>query len=205
MAPLRQADFCWPLAWAALTIPVAVRPWCEPSSRPRATAFQKPIFSAEEIPRSLCEVARDGEPVKAQLGRSARPTQSFHLDGTLAIAAIMKIARPCTLRRDARGCDGGIPQALAAGIGLGRPRRTNENPFYRGRLPLAPVGPWFARASPAVRRSHRGRALLGEDRGEFGPHLGANSKHSRGSCSHERQADNTSDKSKDAHCCFPQH
>ena len=115
----------------------------------------------------------------------------------------MKVARPCTLCRDARGSDGGIPQALAAGIGLGRPRRTNENPFYRGCLPLASVGPWFARASPAVRRSHRGRALFGEDRGEFRPHLGADAKHSRGSCSHERQADNTNDKSKDAHLLFP--
>ena len=166
------------------------------------TAAAIPDFSvvvAEDVPGAEKAIG----PADAQKVRES--TQSSHLDWTLAFAAIMKIARPCSLCRHARRSDGGIPQALAAGIGLERPRGTNENPFYRGRLPLASVGPWFARASPAVRRSHRGRVIFGEDRGEFRPHLGANAKHSGGSCSHERQADNTSDKSKDAHCCFPQH
>jgi hypothetical protein len=184
---------------------MAVRPWCEPSSRLRASACRKPISAPTKTRDRLCRVARDGWPAKGQLRRSARPTQLFHLNSTLAFAAIMKIARPCTSCSDARGREWRPSTSVGGGNGLGRPRWTNENPFYRGRLPLASVRPRFARASPPIRRSHRGRVLFGEARGEFRPHLGANAKHSRGSCSHERQADNTSDKSKDIHCCFPQH
>jgi hypothetical protein len=73
--------------------------------------FESRFFSAEEIRDRLCRVARwvaRQSPVK-KVGE-ANPIISPELD--VAFAAIMKIARPCTLCRDARGSDGGIPQAL---------------------------------------------------------------------------------------------
>jgi len=70
---------------------------------------------------------------------------------------------------------------------------------------LAAIGPRFARAGPAIGRNQLERALFGGDRGEFRPDLGANAKHSHGSDSHEREADNTSNQSKDGHFYFPQH
>jgi hypothetical protein len=88
-------------------------------------------------------------------------------------------------------------------LGLELLRRADENPFHGGRLPLASIGPRFARASPTIRGKQPGRVLFGDGRGEFRPHLGAHAKYSHGSYCHERQADNTSDKSTDDHCLFP--
>src|SRR5690349_13226644 len=72
-APRRQTDFAGRACEERPTIPMAVRLWCEPSSRLRATAFRKP---AEEIPRSASPRRSRGDPPKPQLRRSAR---SIHL------------------------------------------------------------------------------------------------------------------------------
>ena len=67
-----------------LTIPMAVRPWCEPSSRLRATAFRKPIFQRRRNPAIGFAASPAMGPAKAQSRRSARPTQSFPaLDASL--------------------------------------------------------------------------------------------------------------------------
>ena len=85
MAPLRQTDSCWPRAWARLTIPMAVRPWCEPRSRLRASAFPKPIFQRRRNPAisfaaSLATGARQSSVKKVG---EANPNISPELDASL--------------------------------------------------------------------------------------------------------------------------
>lgn len=141
-----------------LTIRMAVRPWYEPSSRLR---FSAPKKSAISFAGSLAM-----GPAKAQSGRSARPTQSFHLDWTLAFAAVMEIARPCSFmpscatqrRRHSTGVGGGngtrtaargerkpvLPAASAIGI---------RTAMVRVRKPSRPTKP--SRGGPLWRESGR--------------------------------------------------